>query len=407
MPTIVLPKPLPHQIPILANPARFKLVVCGRRWGKTAAGLMAAVLGHGPRRSALRGAIDGGKVWWVAPSYPQIVSSGIWGHLKRACAGATRNKSEVNRRIELIGGGSVTVRSADNEDSLRGPGLDGLIIDEASRISREIWHDALRPALADKGGWAMFLTTPNGKNWFHKLFEASADRPGWERWQLPTSDNPLVTPAELEAIELEIGPRAFAQEHLAQFTDFEGALFPAAYFGESMWATGWPDRFELSVLAIDPAKGEKKNDKGDFTALVFVGLFDGTLWISAEIERHTPMETVAAALRMYERHGPTAVAFEANGFQSTLSVLFDQHCREYRLPPLPLREVYNHETKAVRIQRLDPHLARGRMRFERCTGCDRLIEQLQMFPDKHTHDDGADALELAIRALNMLARERT
>lgn len=368
---------------------------------------MAAVLGHGPHRGALRGAIDGGTIWWVAPTYPQIVSSGIWGYLKRSCAGATLHKSEVNRRIELVGGGSVTVRSADNEDSLRGPGLDGLVVDEASRISREIWHDALRPALADKGGWAMFLTTPNGKNWFHKLFEGAANRPDWQRWQLPTSNNPLVTPAELRAIETEIGPRAFAQEHLAQFTDFDGALFPAAYFGDSIRAVHWPDRFELSVLAIDPAKGERKDDKSDFTAIVFVGLHDGMLWISAEIERLTPMETVAATMRHFERFGPTAVAYESNGFQSTLSVLFDQHCREHRLPPLPLREIHNHESKTVRIQRLDPHLARGRMRFERCAGCDLLIEQLQMFPDKRTHDDGADALELALRVMNMLARERS
>lgn len=403
----MLPQALPHQLPILLSPARFKAVVCGRRWGKTACGLMAAVLGHGPYRGALRGAIDGGTIWWIAPTYPQIVASGIWNQLKRTCGGAARRISEVNRRIELAGGGSITVRSADNEDSLRGPGLDGLVVDEASRISQKIWRDALRPALADKGGWAMFLTTPNGRNWFHKLFDGAGQRRDWQAWQLPTSDNPLVTPAELQAIQQEIGPRAFAQEHLAEFTDFDGALFPAAYFGESIRTTRLPDRFELSVVAIDPAMSKKKDDKTDYTALVFVGLSEGLLWIAADIERRPVHDTVAAALRMHARFLPTAVAYESNGFQSTLGLLFDQHCQENRLPSLPLREIHHHESKAVRVQRLDPHLARGRLRFERSPGCDLLIEQLQMFPDKSTHDDGPDALELALHVINILTVERS
>ena len=61
-PTISLPKALPHQLPVLLDPARFKVVVCGRRWGKTALGLMACVKGHGPHRGALKGAIDGGRI---------------------------------------------------------------------------------------------------------------------------------------------------------------------------------------------------------------------------------------------------------------------------------------------------------------------------------------------------------
>ena len=119
-----------HQRPILLSPARFKVVVCGRRWGKTASGLMATVKGHGTYRGQRKGAIDGGRIWWIAPNYG--IASDIWRDLKRACRDAWIAKNEVERRIELPGGGSVTVKSADNPDSLRGSGLDGVVVDEAA-----------------------------------------------------------------------------------------------------------------------------------------------------------------------------------------------------------------------------------------------------------------------------------
>src|SRR5215469_15278559 len=106
-----LPKALNHQMPILVSPARFKLAVCGRRFGKSAVGLLAAVRGHGPWRGARRGASDRAQIWWVAPTFK--IAAEIWRDLKRATHGIWTDKSEVERRIELPGGGSVSVRSAD------------------------------------------------------------------------------------------------------------------------------------------------------------------------------------------------------------------------------------------------------------------------------------------------------
>ena len=80
-----LPKPLPHQMPILESPARKKIVICGRKWGKTPLGMIACLQGHGPEQAHLRGAIDGGNIAWVAPNF--TVASDIWRDLKRACAG--------------------------------------------------------------------------------------------------------------------------------------------------------------------------------------------------------------------------------------------------------------------------------------------------------------------------------
>jgi len=316
------------------------------------------------------------------------------------------SKSEVDRRIEFNNGGSISVRSADNPDSLRGPGLDGVFLDEAAFLSVEAWEKALRPALSDKQGWAMLASTPNGRNWFHDLFKRSAAWPNWQRWQLPSSCNPLVTVAELCQIKASIGPRAYAQEHDAQFTEIEGALWPGDYFNDHIWAASWPDTFDRSAIAIDPSMGA--TESADYSAIVFVGLSGGLFWVGCSIERRTPTKIVEDAVLMQQRFGAHAVGCESNGFQAVLGTLFDAHCQQHSLAPLPLYLVNNGPvggSKRARIQRLDPHLANSKLRFRDTPDCRMLVEQLQMFPDKGYHDDGPDAMEMAIRLLNRFGDE--
>jgi hypothetical protein len=386
-----------HAVPILMAPDRFKLLICGRRWGKTGSGLLAALRGHGAYRGQFRGAIDGARIWWVAPDYSQIQSSKIWDDLKRATQGAWIRKLEVEREIILPGGGSITVKSADNEDALRGPGLDGLIMDEAAFIKPEIWRQILRPALADKQGWAMLATTPNGKNWIHNLHQLvkRGEMPGWGTWRSPTRDNPLVTESELESIKREIGPRAFAQEFEAEFTESEGAIFPASYFENHIWASRWPDAFDVSGLFADPSLG-KESKQGDYQAIVFAGLTGGKWWVKAWLMKIPPVEFVAEFVRIHSEMQPTFAGMEANGFQSILQPLMDMYCQQNHIPPIAVVPVINTQRKELRIQSLDPLLARGAIQFLPCEGCELVVEQSQMFPDKSYHDDGPDALHGAI-----------
>ena len=181
-----------------------------------------ATKGHGrliEGRHTLKGALTGGNIWWVAPSYS--MSTDIWRDVKRATGGHWIDKSEVERRIELPGGGSISVKSADRPDSLRGSGLDGLIVDEAATVRHETWKMALRPALSDKMGWAALIGTPKGFNWLYDQFQLAEGREGWERWQRPSSDNPLLTQDELAEALRDTGSFAFGQEYLARF-DSEG-----------------------------------------------------------------------------------------------------------------------------------------------------------------------------------------
>jgi len=182
-------------------------------------GLISVIEGHGPPNKFV-GALDGGNIWWVAPTYP--IASLIWRCLKHALRDAWKEKSEMDRRIDLHTGGSISVRSADRPDGLRGSGLDGLVIDEAAFVKEEAWSEALRPALADKQGWAIFISTPCGQNWFHDLYQRAFDSPEMERWQQPTSCNPIISSSELEAAKLEVGPYTYSQEFEAKFVTPDG-----------------------------------------------------------------------------------------------------------------------------------------------------------------------------------------
>lgn len=182
-------------------------------------GLISVVEGHGPV-GTFKGALDGANIWWVAPTYP--IASLIWRCLKHALRDAWNEKSEMERRIDLDTGGSISVRSADRPDGLRGSGLDGLVIDEAAFVKEEAWIEALRPALADKQGWAIFISTPCGQNWFHDLYQRAGNTEEMERWQQPTSDNPIITPLELDAAKLEVGPYTYSQEFEAKFVTPDG-----------------------------------------------------------------------------------------------------------------------------------------------------------------------------------------
>jgi len=174
MATIQLIKPHPGQSLVLAHPARFKVVACGRRWGKTETGKIAVI------ETAARG----GVAWWIMPSYR--MADDVWRSLKTTLAGAWDEKNEQGRTIVLPGGGVIRVRSGDDPDSLRGASLDLAVLDEAAFLRESVWTSALRPALSDRRGRAMFLSTPKGAgNWFYRVFGHGIDptRTEWQAWQ--------------------------------------------------------------------------------------------------------------------------------------------------------------------------------------------------------------------------------
>ncbi len=170
-------------------------------------------------------AAQGGRAWWVAPSYR--MSEVGWRPLRRIGNRIGADVRKVDRQILLPGGGEVTVRSADDPDSLRGEGLDFIVLDECAFIIEEAWTEALRPALSDRQGRAMFISTPKGRNWYWRLYQqGQSDTTGeWRSWRFPTSANPYIKPSEIEAARATLPDLVFRQEYLAEFLENEGAVF--------------------------------------------------------------------------------------------------------------------------------------------------------------------------------------
>lgn len=213
-----------HQKRILNSDARFKIACCGRQIGKTTLCLIAVVSGHGTDHN-LRGLIQGAKILWVAPTYK--ILTGIWRELKKSIGDAGKI-SEVEHRIELPTGGSVTLLSAEGGLSIRGGNYDAVVVDEAAYIDEAIWTAVVLPTMATKTDfWCIFASTPAGVNWFKQRFDDAIlpqNKGKWERWQLPSIISPLVNQEILDQARAESTDAVFRQEWQAEFVTEEGAL---------------------------------------------------------------------------------------------------------------------------------------------------------------------------------------
>ena len=145
-------QPHPGQHEILRHPARFKVVACGRRFGKTETGKILLI------ERALAGASGGG-------SARRIAWRTMCGAAEVGVGRGDARKNEEMRRLDVAGGGVIRVRSGRDPDGLRGAGLDLAVLDEAAYLHPDVWRAAIRPALADRRE-ALFLSTPRGRNWF-------------------------------------------------------------------------------------------------------------------------------------------------------------------------------------------------------------------------------------------------
>jgi len=198
--------------------ARFNVVDCGRRWGKTKYGV----------RKACETMLTGGRVGWFAPTYK--VLDDAWGEIKDRLGDVTTRKDETDHILEVMTGGIFEAWSLDKtEDAGRSRHYHRVVIDEAAMVPNlaGVWQKAIRPTLADYRGDAFFFSTPRGRNFFWEIWQRGQDpaRADWVSWQFPTASNPYIHPGEIEAARQELPERLFKQEWLAEFLDDPGGVY--------------------------------------------------------------------------------------------------------------------------------------------------------------------------------------
>lgn len=326
--------------------------------------------------------------------------------------------------VRLTTGAEIRFRTAENPDRMRGPNLSGVWLDEGSQMVEaafDINIAALREAGED--GWLSCTFTPKGmSHWTYTRFATNLEDA--DLIHCATKANPFLSATFADRLaKMYVG--AWAQQELGGlFVSMEGAEFAPEWFEDRpdhpFWFEQWPHPSEvlLRVIALDPSKGKDarlgaEGKDGDYSAFVVLYLCkDGTMYVDADLNnRRNTVQIVNDGIRLYQEHSTgdgavDAFAIEINQFQELLAKDFLRECAAMKPPQiLPLWGWQNQVNKEVRIRRLAPILAGvdGRMRFRNSPGCKLLVAQLRDFrapphPQEY-HDDGPDALEMAVRML--------
>jgi predicted phage terminase large subunit-like protein len=203
----------------------------------------------------------------------------------------------------------------------------------------------------------------------------------------------------LMCMRVQSGRTAFEREKQNSPINPDQCEWPEAYFDETIWFELWPDHLIVKTLALDPSKGNDAR-RSDYSAFVMLGVDrHGIIHVEADLARRPTPQIVADGAELIRRFQPDAFGVEANQFQDLLAAQFEV---EFRRPSL----VDNRINKQVRIRRLGPYLASHRIRFKQSSpGTRLLVEQLQEFPIGD-HDDGPDALEMAVRLASQVLAGR-
>lgn len=183
-------------------------------------------------------------MWWVGPTYP--IGQLGWDIIDRLCRQipGTRFEGRPTYKITLPTGGTIQLRSADNPDSLRGATLTGVVFDEAALAKPEAWP-YLRPTLSVLRGWALFISTPKGLNWFYELYQDAADRDSWQRWTFPSTTSPYINHEDIEEARAGMSSLLFSQEYEAEFISYGTGMFHADWIQHWQHAGGEQEAFRL------------------------------------------------------------------------------------------------------------------------------------------------------------------
>ena len=193
---------------ILNDSSRFKVIVAGRRWGKTVLSLMYLLkepFQPGERR------------WYITPTYRQgkMIVFPILRQMFHGFVGAKLNESEMSVMFE--NGAELAVKGADNENNLRGVALTRCVMDEMAYIKPNVWEEIVYPMLATTQGEVLFIGTPSGYDMMYELYSKGQSEKNWKSWQFKTIDGGFVPKEEIERAKRSMDEVIFRQEFEGSF----------------------------------------------------------------------------------------------------------------------------------------------------------------------------------------------
>lgn len=233
----------PHEKQLLLHQDthRYKVIRCGRRFGKTVFAVNKII------EAAAR---EKGDYWFVAPTYRQAKEI-AWRTLTAYLPPElVVKKNETELSIELTNGSRIALKGADNPDSLRGVGLNGVVMDEYAFTQSYAWT-VISPILQDRRGWAIFISTPNGYNHFYEQSKLELEDQDYKSFHFTSYDNPYLDPTELDKEKARMSVERFEQEYMAEFTKKSGAVWPMFNRGIHTKPRREPDKSATIYGSID------------------------------------------------------------------------------------------------------------------------------------------------------------
>jgi len=286
-------------------PIRFRVVVAGRRVGKT----MLAI-----REMCKFARLPNRNVWYLTNSRQQAKSL-VWNKLKKKLKSLNwiRSTNESELSIELVNGSRISLKSAEQGDNLRGESLDFICIDEFCDIDLEtIWAQIIRASLSDRKGHALFTGTPKAGNQYARdLYDNYLSRKGWMSFSFTTAEGGFVDEEELAQARQDLAPKIFKQEYEASWESLGNVIFEE--FGDhNIQPVANPTDREELIVGLDFNVGLMCAQVGRKTK-------DGLEYFDEIILRDSNTQEMADEIRARYPTNPITVIPDASGSQRKTS----------------------------------------------------------------------------------------
>lgn len=209
------------QIKVGEDTHRFRVVNCGRRFGKTTLAI---------EEIKGKAIFKNSRIAYIAPTYQQARDI-AWESLKNELrsVSTTVNESRLEIKTKTIQGGEsfIVLRGWESIETLRGQKFDFIVIDEISSMRNwwVQWNEVIRPTLTDSKGEVLFISTPKGFNHFYDLYNKQDKDKDYKSFHFTSYDNPHLPKEELDKAAQELPEDKFAQEYMADFRKMEGLVY--------------------------------------------------------------------------------------------------------------------------------------------------------------------------------------
>jgi hypothetical protein len=369
---MILTKP---QTKIFDDTSRFRVVVAGRRFGKTF--LSTAELLN---RALIA---KDQNVWYVAPTYKAAKEIAWEMLISQIPPEYIAKTNETALTLSLLNGSTISLKGAEKPDNLRGRSLDFVVLDEFADMRPQAWYEVLRPSLSDRIGSAVFIGTPKGRNHFYDLYGKGVDGDdGWRSYQYTTIQGGNVAPSEIESAKADLDERTFQQEYEAQFVNYSGIIYYGFKREESVKRHDG-DRSVIHVgmdFNLDPMSAVLMTRKGDtlhiFDEIVMFG--SNTDEMVAELRERYGNGTIVIYPDPASRQRKTSA-----GGRTDLSILQNAG--------FEVRVRNSHAAVRDRINAVNSRLLSndGQRRLYVDPKCKKVIESLE----RHTYKEGTSQPE--------------